>query len=66
MLNGKSFEYFSLRPGMRKECMMSSILFNVALGGLANTLKGKATKKCLKVTQNGKKETSLTDGILHV
>lgn len=33
MPNGKNFEYFSLRPGMSKECLTSSVLVSIARGG---------------------------------
>lgn len=44
ILNGKLFEYFSLRYEMRKECMISPFLFNIALEDLVST-KRQNTKK---------------------
>ena len=55
--NGEKFEAFQLRSGTRKGCSPLTLLFNILLEVLANTVR---QEKEMTVTQIGKEEIKLS------
>ena len=67
ILNGEKLEAFPLRSGTRQGCLLSPLLFNIALGVLATAIR---EEKELKGIQIGKEEVKLSlfadDMILYI